>query len=230
MKRKDVIKKAYDAIGKSAKDFNFQTEWCALFVDWLFGDESPFTGNEHYSCTSQMNYWKSVGCWENGASCISTGDIIYYDWDNSGDCDHVGIVANVQGDAITVIEGNFGNGNWQTNHVGYRTITHGYAFIKGYAIPDYDTDTNTPVTTQTPINEPHRTLYSTDMVNSCYYKVEQIQNMLNVVNNAGITCDGYYGNNTKNAVINYQRSKNLEVDGIVGKETLTALCIDYFNV
>lgn len=225
MKRAEIIKKAYDAIGKTAQDFNFQTDWCALFIDWLFTDAVPFTGNAHYSCTAQMNYWKSIGCWENGTVGISSGDIIYYDWDNSGDCDHVGIVVNVQGDAITVVEGNFGNGNWQSNHVGYRTITHSYAYVRGYAIPDYKTDTaNT-----TPSERP-KTLYSTAMIDRCYYKVEQIQNMLNVVDNSSISCDGYYGSETKNAVINYQKKRNLEVDGIAGRETITALCVDYFNV
>lgn len=230
MDRNTIITKAYNAIGKNAKDFNFQTEWCALFIDWLFGDDTPFTGNEHYSCTSQMNLWKSIGCWENGTSCIAVGDIIYYDWDSSGDCDHVGIVVQVQGDSITVIEGNFGNGNWQSNHVAYRTITHSYAYVRGYAIPDYKTDTNTHTTSNTPANERHGTLYSTDMVNTCYAKVEQIQNMLNVVNNSGITCDGYYGNKTKQAVIDFQKKYKLEIDGIVGKETITKLCQLYFKV
>lgn len=227
MTRNTIITKAHNAIGKNAKDFNFQTDWCALFIDWLFGDDTPFTGGEHYSCTAQMNYWKSVGCWENGTSGITTGDIIYYDWDASGDCDHVGIVTSIQGDTITVVEGNFGSGNWQSNHVGFRSITHSYAFVRGYAIPDYKVDTSEPLTET---NERPKTLYSTDMVNTCYYKVEQLQNMLNVVNNACISCDGYYGNETKNAVINYQKKRNLEVDGIVGRETITALCTEYFNV
>lgn len=222
MDRKTIIKKAYDSIGKNAKDFNFQTEWCALFIDWLFGDNTPFTGVSHYSCTAQMNYWKSNGCWENGTTGITPGDIIYYDWDTSGDCDHVGIVVNVQGDTITVVEGNYGGGNWTSNHVGYRSISHSYAFVRGYAIPDYEKETNK-------VSRP-RILYSTDMVNTFYYKVEQLQNMLNVVNNASITCDGYFGEKTKAAVIAYQKSRSLEVDGIIGSETITTLCTEYFNV
>lgn len=227
MTRNAIITKAHNAIGKNAKDFNFQTEWCALFIDWLFGDDTPFTGGEHYSCTAQMNYWKSVGCWENGTTGIIEGDIIYYDWDASGDCDHVGIVTSIQGDTITVVEGNFGSGNWSSNHVGFRSITHSYAFVRGYAIPDYKVDTNEPLTDT---NERPKTLYSTAMVYTHSIFVETIQYMLNHVDKSGIKTDGYFGNETKEAVIDFQKKRKLEVDGIVGHETITALCTEYFNV
>ena len=35
----------------------------------------------------------------------------------------------------------------------------------------------------------------------------------------GVTADGIFGNNTKQAVINYQKSKGLSADGIVGQNT-----------
>ena len=35
----------------------------------------------------------------------------------------------------------------------------------------------------------------------------------------GISVDGIFGNETKKAVISYQKSKGLSADGIVGKET-----------
>lgn len=39
----------------------------------------------------------------------------------------------------------------------------------------------------------------------------------------GATVDGLFGNNTKTAVINFQKSKGLTTDGIVGKNTMMAL-------
>jgi peptidoglycan hydrolase-like protein with peptidoglycan-binding domain len=39
----------------------------------------------------------------------------------------------------------------------------------------------------------------------------------------GITADGKFSNNTKNAVIDYQRKNNLKVDGIVGQQTWGSL-------
>lgn len=60
-----------------------------------------------------------------------------YDWDDTGigDCtgapEHVGIVAGVSKNFITVIEGNKGNA------VGYRVIKVNGRYIRGYCVPDH---------------------------------------------------------------------------------------------
>lgn len=44
----------------------------------------------------------------------------------------------------------------------------------------------------------------------------------NRLNSLGFNCgaaDGIFGNNTKNAVISFQRSRGLDADGIVGPTT-----------
>jgi len=46
--------------------------------------------------------------------------------------------------------------------------------------------------------------------------VRQIQSCLNRVNNARINADGIFGPLTQNAVINFQRSRGLSPDGVVG--------------
>ena len=57
--------------------------------------------------------------------------------------------------------------------------------------------------------------------------VKTLQDALNKVNNAGLTVDGKYGNNTKNAIINYQKKKGLTADGICGSKTWEKLIADY---
>ena len=63
--------------------------------------------------------------------------IIMYDWqdtgagDNRGNADHVGMVAAVNGTALTIIEGNNGNS------VAYRTLQVNGRYIRGYCLPDY---------------------------------------------------------------------------------------------
>jgi N-acetylmuramoyl-L-alanine amidase len=47
--------------------------------------------------------------------------------------------------------------------------------------------------------------------------VKQVQKKL------GIKVDGFYGNDTKNAVIKFQKSKKVTADGVVGKVTWTKL-------
>ena len=70
-----------------------------------------------------------------------SGDIIFYDWDdsnpkseNKNSPDHVGIVESVSGDTITVIEGNCDSA------VKRRTIKVNGKYIRGYGVPKYDAD------------------------------------------------------------------------------------------
>ena len=52
--------------------------------------------------------------------------------------------------------------------------------------------------------------------------VKELQNLLNQ-NGANLEVDGVFGPNTQSAVVNYQQSKGLTVDGMVGNETMGAL-------
>lgn len=57
-------------------------------------------------------------------------------------------------------------------------------------------------------------------------RVSVAQVLLNKVRGAGLLIDGQFGYNTQTAVINYQSSKNLSPDGIVGPDTWRALLHD----
>lgn len=90
------------------------------------------------SCGKMVELFQKMGRWkENDAYVPKIGDVIFYDWDDSGkyDCtgwpDHVGYVAAVKGKTITVIEGNKGG------KVAYRTVNINGRYIRGYGIPDY---------------------------------------------------------------------------------------------
>ena len=54
-------------------------------------------------------------------------------------------------------------------------------------------------------------------------QVKLLQTELNSVMDAGLTVDGSFGSNTKNAVLNFQKEYGLEVDGIVGIATASKL-------
>jgi len=74
---------------------------------------------------------------EDDRYCPGVGDVVFYDWDDSGsgDCtgwpDHVGIVESVSSDTVRVIEGN------KSNAVGRRSLSVGQRYIRGYSRPDY---------------------------------------------------------------------------------------------
>ena len=113
--------------------------WCATFVSAM-AIQCGMTGiiPRECSCYYQVEAFKKLGEWcENDAYTPKPGDIIYYDWqdsgsgDNTGVPDHVGIVESVSGSSITVIEGN------KNDSVERRTIAVNGRYIRGYGLPNY---------------------------------------------------------------------------------------------
>lgn len=114
--------------------------WCATGVSAAFiasGLADIFPCVE-CSCENMINLAKKAGIWvEDDAYVPLAGDVIMYDWGDSGigDCtgwaDHVGIVVSVNGSTIRVIECNI------SNTVGYRTIAVNGRYIRGYIVPRY---------------------------------------------------------------------------------------------
>lgn len=117
----------------------YDDEWCAACVtaagiqaglhDIILGE---------CSCGKMIELYQAAGRWEeNDAYRPEPGDIIMYDWqdtgkgDNTGGADHVGIVEKVVGSTITVIEGNKGEA------VARRTLAVNGRYIRGYCLPDY---------------------------------------------------------------------------------------------
>ena len=113
--------------------------WCATFVSSV-AIEAGFEKimPTECSCPQMVALYKAIRCWvENDAYAPKPGDIIMYDWqdsgsgDNHGTPDHVGIVVSANDSWIKVIEGNINNA------VGYRSIPVNSRYIRGYCVPDY---------------------------------------------------------------------------------------------
>lgn len=118
----------------------YSDAWCATFVSACaiktgMTDIIPI----ECGCGEMVRLFKKLGEWdENDARIPKPGDIIFYDWndsgrgDNAGNPDHVGIVEKVSGGIITVIEGN------KNNAVGRRGVQINGRYIRGYGVPRYD--------------------------------------------------------------------------------------------
>lgn len=120
--------------------------WCAAAASSAFigcglagatGSDALFQCVE-CSCDNMIKKAKEQGIWvENDAYVPKVGDVILYDWqdsgvgDNTGGSDHVGIVFSISGNKIKTIEGN------RSNTVGYGTVTVNGRYIRGYIIPNY---------------------------------------------------------------------------------------------
>ena len=95
------------------------------------------------SCPRAISLMQKAGIWqENDAYTPKPGDVMFYDWqdsgvgDNRGVADHVGIVEKVEDNKITVLEGNMGG------KVGRRTIPVNGKNIRGYGVPKYAEEDN----------------------------------------------------------------------------------------
>ena len=113
--------------------------WCAAFVSTVslqcgLRDIMP----TECGCPGMVRLYQEIGRWvEDDAYIPSQGDVIFYDWqdtgygDNVGHPDHVGIVLDCDGNNMTIIEGN------NANAVNKRVLAVNDRFIRGYGVPDF---------------------------------------------------------------------------------------------
>ena len=113
--------------------FNGRVEWCACFVSWCYNQmglsEPRFAG-----CTSGgMEWFTSRGQWgDRDYTNIAPGDAIFFDWDNSGNADHVGIVIGTDGERVYTVEGNSGDA------CKIKSYPLGSSVIRGYGLMNWD--------------------------------------------------------------------------------------------
>ena len=110
--------------------FSSRVEWCACFVSWCYAQvglsEPRFSG-----CTSGgMAWFQFHGQWaDRNYPDIAPGDAIFFDWDGTGDADHVGIVVGVDESRVYTVEGNSGN-----DACNYKSYPLGSSVIRGYGL------------------------------------------------------------------------------------------------
>ena len=221
MKNK-IISLAIEQLGNDyttyCKDmgYNYRIEWCACFISWLaeklgITDIIPID----MSCNSQIKKFKSMGVWHTDRN-FQSGDIIYYDWDISGDADHVGIIEKVNGMSLTVIEGN--NGNYPNDRVRRREINSASSLIFGYARPEYSV---TGSANGSDVNISLPTVRKGDSGNAV--KILQLVLVAYEYNIGKYGADGDFGSDTESAVRQFQKNSGISVDGIVGNDTWSEL-------
>lgn len=199
--------------------------WCATSVSaWAIMCDIDDIFAIECSCSKQIEMWKSMGRWQERDDYIpKIGDILYFDWDdnaigdNKGAPEHVGAVASVSGNNMTIIEGN------KNNSVEYRDMDVNGKYIRGYGLPDYANKASKLNATK-----PSNTTTTKPVVNKID-TVSEVQKWANTNYKSGLDVDGIYGAKTKKALvkilqteINQTYSGKLVVDGIWGTKTKAA--------
>ena len=89
--------------------FNSRVEWCAVFVSWVANQVGYIEKGiipKFVGCDTGVNWFKLMGKWKEKEYIPKPGDIIFFDWDDNGSANHVGIVEKVENNIVYTIEGN----------------------------------------------------------------------------------------------------------------------------
>ena len=214
--------------------------WCDVFVDWCFyqlcdnnakkaQDIICQTGTLGAGVGYSLGYYKTA---KRFYTSPKVGDQIFF-----GTTDlarHTGIVEKVTATEVHTIEGNTREESGVIPNGGgvYRKV---YAIndpeIIGYGRPKYETaPVNKPVTntSTTTTSKGGSTVTIELTMLSRGSKGEQVKTVQRILKGLGYSLgiygvDGDFGATTQKRVIEFQKKHNLAADGIVGKDTWTAL-------
>lgn len=209
--------------------------WCAAFVSAV-GQELGIADVmfPECACDPMINLYKAKGRWKEADDYVpDVGDLVMYDWgdsgygDNAGSSDHVGIVYARSGDTLTIIEGN------KSDSVDFRSLKINGRYIRGYCCPDYaaavglanaESDTASTESTNvviTPQNEDVSVKLPVLRKGDVSVTVGAMQSLV-MYHGYSVGVDGAdddFGNNTQTGVKQFQRDKGLASDGVCGVDT-----------
>lgn len=194
-------------------------EWCAATVCCVL-DDVGIDVYKSISCTQMANKWATDPNMQSVAlDEVQSGDILFFDWDSTGDCDHIAIVVEYDGNVRTGLYYVNGNGN-DPNTVTKQYMTYGSLQKNVGRIFRYVG--NSEIT-----EKPKKVTITLDQV--CEGNMGKSVRLLQAILMAqGYSCgpcgaDGDFGRATAQAVRKYQLTKGLDVDGIVGVQTWNKL-------
>ena len=137
---KPIVKVAMEQLGNKGGEpfwswygFKSREDWCALFVSWcedqcgyLESDTAP-----KFAIVSDGADWFVLrDQWRLMGDTPEAGDLIFFDWDQDGARDHVGIVTGVVDDKVFTVEGNSSDLCRQKRYFVDDPAIYGYGVIK----------------------------------------------------------------------------------------------------
>lgn len=218
---KEIID-AYNSCNPPYK-LNYHEAWCAAFVCAIFKmcglvDLVPLTAYVPSMVDTfiERNQWK----WRKEYTPVP-GDIIFYDWNDNNQSDHVGIVQKVEGGRVYAIEGNYST----AGTVAIRNIPLDWSYIRGYGIPNYSQESYTnyysKLSTQDRAFVDKLPLIRTGSAGVAVKLLQTLMNMAGYLDKP-IEVDGKFGSQTKARLIDYQTYRTIEPDGECGQQTWSA--------
>ncbi|MEO8961739.1 MAG: peptidoglycan-binding protein [Ginsengibacter sp.] len=226
MSRQDIIKTAALENGTKESPANSNKtkyglwyglngeKWCAIFVSWVY-DHAGYplgfieSSKGYQSCQGGYNFWKAKGQLTKDPQ---PGDIVLFDWDGNGHCDHTGIFESWVDFTKTNFfswEGNTSVNDDSNGGVVMRR-TRNRALVKSFASPGILNDPSPAIT--------DNNLKKGDIGTG----VTTLQKVLYDLQYP-ITVDGIFGDETEAIIKQFQKKYNLEATGMVSPALLGAL-------
>ena len=114
--------------------YPYRVEWCVIFVGWCaeqcgYLDEGVLPKME--GVLPLVDWFRERDQWQYRDYEPNPGDLIFYDWENDGIADHVGIVERVENGLIYSVEGNVDDRCIENSHY------IGTVSIYGFGLPQY---------------------------------------------------------------------------------------------
>ena len=113
--------------------FKNREDWCALFVSWC-EDQCGYLESgaaPKFAIVSDGADWFVLrDQWRLMGDTPKAGDLIFFDWDQDGGRDHVGIVTAVVDDKVFTVEGNSSDLCRQKRYFLDDSVIYGYGVIK----------------------------------------------------------------------------------------------------
>lgn len=234
-----------DAIGNFYNGKKQGFPWCDVFNDWLFvqsfGVDNALKllcasrGSLGAGCTYSLNYYIVKGQYHSRNEKPEVGDQIFFG--SVGNSNHTGIVYKVDDTTVYTIEGNTSGMSDVVANGGMvckKAYSRSYSQIAGYGRPNYNDGFNANEVTGSSQPEQTGTSGGDTMctvelpvikhgAKSGYVTAAQSLLVKRGFSVGSCGCDGDFGFATLSAVKKFQTKKKLEVDGIVGANTWSAL-------
>lgn len=198
--------------------------WCAVFVSWCLA-QTGVTQIKTDGAGCFAREYQKYGKWYESEYSDSTttpkkGDIVTFTWNYAGRypnqdkyySDHVGIVYAVDSNYIYTVEGNAGNTN-DTSIVKLKSYSRTSGCINGYfRLHTTESEENYMEIKKGDKNE----------FVLAYKSLIMQAKALGLIN-ASVDNSNGFGTGTYNATVAIQKKYKLDVDGIAGVKTITAL-------
>lgn len=214
--------------------------WCCIFQWYLFNKKGMvvqfYGGKKTASCTTLMNWAKSK--YKFYTTGYQPGDLVFYNFDNKPDADHIGLITEIHNGYIMAIEGNTSPGKRGSQDNGGMVCLkkRSNSLILGVYRPDYATEkvSNDKLNVIQPIKP---TTASQSKINKTILKGQKAANYFISISSKKIGEDGIRGSETRKAAVmvvqtalNKDYNSKLVVDGIWGSATDKAFGSHYVKL